>query len=37
LRLAPLVGGPVTLEEVPAAYQALIEGRAPGLKTIIRP
>jgi (R,R)-butanediol dehydrogenase/meso-butanediol dehydrogenase/diacetyl reductase len=36
-RLAPLVGGPVTLEEVPSAYQALIEGRAPGLKTIIRP
>lgn len=36
-RLRPLVGAPITLDEVPAAYHALIEGRAPALKTVICP
>jgi len=36
-RLAQLLSVPIGLEAVPAAYQDLIEGRAPALKTIIRP
>jgi hypothetical protein len=36
-RLARLISAPIDLDAVPAAYQALIEGRAPALKTIIRP
>lgn len=36
-KLARLVGAPISLDAVPAAYQELIEGRAPALKTIIKP
>lgn len=36
-RLAALVSAPIGLDAVPAAYHDLIEGRAPALKTIIRP
>ena len=36
-KLARLVSAPIGLDGVPAAYQDLIEGRAPALKTIIRP
>jgi (R,R)-butanediol dehydrogenase / meso-butanediol dehydrogenase / diacetyl reductase len=36
-RLAQLVSAPIGLDAVPSAYQDLIEGRAPALKTIIRP
>ena len=36
-RLARLVSAPIDLDAVPAAYRDLIEGRAPALKTIIRP
>jgi (R,R)-butanediol dehydrogenase/meso-butanediol dehydrogenase/diacetyl reductase len=36
-KLARLVSPPIGLDAVPAAYRDLIEGRAPALKTIIRP
>ena len=36
-RLAPLVSAPIALDDVPAAYRDLIEGRAPALKTIVKP
>ena len=36
-KLARLVSPPIGLDSVPAAYRDLIEGRAPALKTIIRP
>ena len=36
-RLARLVSAPIVLDDVPSAYRDLIEGRAPALKTIIRP
>jgi (R,R)-butanediol dehydrogenase/meso-butanediol dehydrogenase/diacetyl reductase len=36
-KLARLVSAPIGLDAVPAAYQELIEGRAPALKTIVRP
>ncbi len=36
-RLARLISAPIGLDAVPSAYQELIEGRAPALKTIIRP
>lgn len=36
-RLACLVSAPIALADVPAAYLDLIEGRAPALKTIVRP
>jgi (R,R)-butanediol dehydrogenase / meso-butanediol dehydrogenase / diacetyl reductase len=36
-RLAQFVSAPIGLDAVPAAYRDLIEGRAPALKTIIRP
>jgi (R,R)-butanediol dehydrogenase/meso-butanediol dehydrogenase/diacetyl reductase len=36
-RLASLVSAPIALDDVPAAYLDLIEGRAPALKTIVRP
>lgn len=36
-RLARLVSAPIELDAVPSAYRDLIEGRAPALKTIIRP
>jgi (R,R)-butanediol dehydrogenase/meso-butanediol dehydrogenase/diacetyl reductase len=36
-KLARLVSAPIGLTAEPAAYQDLIEGRAPALMTIIRP
>lgn len=36
-RLRPLVSAPIALDDVPEAYRALIEGRAPALKTIVCP
>src|SRR5579871_1558706 len=36
-RLASLVSAPIALADVPGAYLDLIEGRAPALKTIVRP
>jgi (R,R)-butanediol dehydrogenase/meso-butanediol dehydrogenase/diacetyl reductase len=36
-RLAELVSPPITLDEVPAAYERLLRGQASALKTIIRP
>jgi len=36
-KLVRLVSTPIGLEAVPAAYRDLIEGRAPALKTIVRP
>ncbi len=36
-KLAETVAGPIGLDEVPAAYRRLIEGRTDRLKTIIRP
>jgi (R,R)-butanediol dehydrogenase / meso-butanediol dehydrogenase / diacetyl reductase len=36
-KLQRLVSAPIALEDVPRAYHDLIEGRAPALKTIIKP
>jgi (R,R)-butanediol dehydrogenase / meso-butanediol dehydrogenase / diacetyl reductase len=36
-KLQLLVSAPIALDDVPAAYQALIDGNAPSLKTIIKP
>jgi (R,R)-butanediol dehydrogenase/meso-butanediol dehydrogenase/diacetyl reductase len=36
-RLGRLVSAPIALDDVPRAYRDLLEGRAPALKTIIKP
>jgi len=36
-KLRQLVSTPIALEDVPSAYRDLLEGRAPALKTIIKP
>src|SRR5262249_46789979 len=36
-KLRRLVSAPIGLDDVPAAYQALLDGNAPSLKTIIKP
>jgi (R,R)-butanediol dehydrogenase / meso-butanediol dehydrogenase / diacetyl reductase len=36
-KLQRLVSAPITLQDVPQAYRDLLEGRAPALKTIIKP
>lgn len=36
-KLRQLVSAPIALEDVPSAYRDLLEGRAPALKTIIKP
>jgi len=36
-KLQRLVSAPIRLDDVPAAYQALLDGNAPSLKTIIKP